>query len=122
MVAIPTVMMAPTMMMVRVMMIPGAMMPRMLPVVDGVMMRQGMIPPPMMPTMCGRVVRVSGFCMAMVAVPAVSVRMMSSMSMPAMSALGKRRAAIRKHQSDDQRQSQQSERSHRSGPNSEGSI
>ncbi len=92
------------MMMIRVVMIPCGVMPRMMWIVDGVMMREGMIVS-MMATVRGRMVRVSVFRMAMMAVAAMSVRMMSSMPMPAMSALGQGRLTSSKHQSHDQRQS-----------------
>jgi hypothetical protein len=112
MVVIPTVMVAPTMMMVRVMMIPSGMMPRMMHVVDGAMLREGMIVSVMMATVRGRVVRVSAFCMAVMTVAAVAVRMMSSVPMTTMSALGKGGLMSSKDQSDDQRQSQPTQRSH----------
>jgi hypothetical protein len=83
------------MMMVGVMMVPRGVMPGMMPIVDSMVMREGVISSPMR---CRMVcVCVSMFCMAMMPVAAVPVRMMSSVPVPA---AGEGRLTISHHQTD----------------------
>jgi hypothetical protein len=95
------------MVMVSVMMVPSRVMPGMIPVVNAAMMRVGVTSP----TMVGR----SGMavaCMSMMPMPAVAVRSMTCMSVPAMSALAKGRNSIAQNESNHHCQSQQTENSH----------
>jgi hypothetical protein len=105
-------MVAPTMMVVGVMMAPRGVMP----IVDAMVMREGMSTVPMA-RVRGRVVRVCVFCMTMMAVSAMAVRMMvSSVPVPAMAPLGKQRLTTGQHASNHDDETKHMKRSHESGP------
>jgi hypothetical protein len=99
------------MVMLGIMVAPSRVMPGMIPVVDAAMMREGVTSTPMVGGVSGRS-RVSVACMSMMPVPAMAVRSMTGMSMPAMSALAEGRDSIAQQESNHHRQTKQTETSH----------
>jgi hypothetical protein len=111
----PTTVGTPVVPMIRVVMSPGGVMPGKVSIVDAAVMSEGPTSPrPVMGAPRGRVMGMRAMCMRVMPVPAVSVRSVTAMPVPAMTAAGEGRSL--RDQTDDHRQSNQVQISHDSSP------